>query len=143
MSQDQALASTAGLSNVEIVHTALDFARARQLDKARPYFADDLVLHVAEGLPYGGVYHGWDGYTEVLRKLKAFWAETNQDSREFLPLGADRVFVHFMLRARIASNNQPVEMPVVAIWEIRDGKIARIINFYFDTRRIAELAALP
>lgn len=127
--------------NLQIIETALDNARAGKLDLAKPYFADDFVLTVAEGLPYGGVYKGWDGYAQVLEKLKAFWVSTKHVDREFVPLGDDRVFVHFTLNANIKKNNAFVDMPVVAIWTMKDDKIASIINFYFDTKRIAELAA--
>jgi ketosteroid isomerase-like protein len=129
--------------NIEIVQTALDNARAGKLDQARPYFADDFVLQVAEGIPYGGVYHGWDGYTECLRRIKEFWNYTHQDDREFLPIGDDRVMIHFMLHGQIKKNNQLVEMPVVAFWYIKNDKISRVINFYFDSKKLAEQAALP
>lgn len=127
--------------NVHIVQTTLDNARAGRLDLAEPFFAADCVLHVAESLPHGGIYRGWQGYTECLKKLKTFWSATRLDSREFIALGDNRVMVHFDLDGHIAKNGQHVQMPIVAIWELKDSKIIRIRPFYFDTKRFADLAA--
>lgn len=128
--------------NAEVVQTALDSARAGQLDIAQPLFADDFVLHVAEGLPHGGIYRGWEGYTQCLKKLKNFWSVTRLNSREFIPVGDDRVFIYFDLDGDMAHNGQRVQMSIVAIWELKEGRITRIRPFYFDTKRFADLAAM-
>ena len=135
--------SDAQRKNITIVRTALDNARAGRLDDAKPFFADDFILYEAEGLPFGGVYRGWQGYIEVLKKLNQFWSSgRKQDSREFIPYGDDKVIIHFTLDGHITKNGQHVQMPVVAIWELKNGKILSIRPFFFDTKRIADLAAL-
>jgi ketosteroid isomerase-like protein len=129
--------------NIEIVRAALDNARAGRLDAAEPFFADDFILYEAEGLPFGGVYRGWRGYTEVLEKLNQFWSPGRaQHAREFIPYGDDKVIIHFTLDGNITKNGRHVQMPIVAIWELRDGKISSIRPFFFDTKRIADLAAM-
>jgi uncharacterized protein len=130
-------------SNVDLVRDALDLARAGNFDLARPYFAEDMIVYEAEGLPFGGVHHGWDGYLKVLKKIGQFWtAGRKNHSREFIPYGDDKVMLHHTLDAHIAKNGQHVEMPVVVIFELRDRKIASIRPFLFDTKRVADLAAL-
>lgn len=129
-------------SNIHVIRTALDSALAGRLDDARPFFADDFVLYEAKGLPFGGVYRGWEGYKEILGKLHDFWIPgRKQASREFVPYGDDKVIIHFTLEGRIAKNGQHVAMPVLALWELKDGKIASVRPFYFDTKRFADLAA--
>jgi ketosteroid isomerase-like protein len=128
--------------NINIVRTTLDNARAGRLDDARPFFADDFILYEAEGLPFGGVYRGWQGYLEVLDKLNKFWsAGRAQASREFIPYGENKVIIHFTLDGHITKNGKHVQMPIVAIWELKDGKIYSIRPFFFDTKLIADLAA--
>lgn len=128
--------------NIDIVRTALDNARAGRLDDARPFFAEDFILYEAEGLPFGGVYRGWRGYVEVLDKLNKFWSPGRaQGSRDFIPYGENKVIIHFTLDGQITKNGKRVQMPVVAIWELVDGKISRIRPFFFDTKLIADLAA--
>lgn len=128
--------------NVETVRNGLDYARAGRLDLARPYFADDMELHVAESLPHGGLYKGWDGYLEALKKLKHFWTGTNKlDSREFLPSGDNKVFIQFDLDGQMAKNGQRLKMAICAVWTLKDGKVHRIKPFYFDTKQFVDLAA--
>lgn len=128
--------------NAEIVHAVLDNARAGKLDLAEPYFAKDFVLHEAAGLPFGGEYHGWQGYKDCLVNLGKFWkGTTTHMEREFIPVGEDRVFVHFTVDAIIAKNNEHVNMPIVAIWRLENEKIVEIRPFFFDTKRIADLGA--
>jgi ketosteroid isomerase-like protein len=127
--------------NVHIVRSVLENALADRLDEAEPFFADDFILNHAEGLPFGGVYRGWRGYTQVLQRLKEFWSTMKTESSVFIPYGDDKVIIHFTLNGHIAKNGRHVQMPVVAIWELRDSKIFRIRPFLFDTKRIADLAA--
>jgi ketosteroid isomerase-like protein len=129
--------------NMKIVETALDNARAGNLDVARSYFADDFKLDVAPGVPTGGTYVGWDGYVKQLKILKDFWEYTKQENREFLPIGDDRVMIRFDLNGKIRKNGQIVQMPVVAFWTIKNGKITYVTNFYYDTKKLSELAAKP
>jgi uncharacterized protein len=133
--------SEAQKKNVEIVQTTLDNARAGNLKLIEHFFADDFVLHNAPGLPYGGDYHGWKGYVEQCEKLNKFWTNAKHGEREFLPVGDNRVFVHFSIDRDISHNGQHVKMPIVAIWELKNGKVQRIRPFYFDTKQIADLAA--
>jgi ketosteroid isomerase-like protein len=128
--------------NAQIVETILNNARAGNLDVIEGYFAEDFVLHNAPGLPYGGDYFGWSGYVEQCDKLNSFWANAIHHEREFIAVGDDRVFVHFWIDRDIAHNGQRVKMPIVAIWELKEGKVTRIRPFYFDTKRIADLAAM-
>jgi ketosteroid isomerase-like protein len=127
--------------NIDIVRTALENALAGRLQLAKPFFADDLVLYEADGLPFGGVYRGWEGYTQVLAKLGQFWSfRPKEVTRAYIPYSDDKVMLHFVLDANIAHNGLHVEMPIVDIFELKDGKISVIRTFYFDTKHIADLA---
>jgi ketosteroid isomerase-like protein len=130
--------------NIDTVRTALDNARANKLEAAKPFFADDFILYEADGLPFGGEYRGWDGYVDILMRLRAFFkaGERRQDDRSFIPYGDDKVIIHFTVDGYVAKNERHVRMPVLALWELKDGKIARIRPFFFDTKKIADLAAM-
>jgi ketosteroid isomerase-like protein len=128
--------------NLHTVETGLDTARSGRMDAARPYFHDDMILIEAEGLPFGGTYRGWDGYMEVLGKLGKFWTGgRKQHSRAFIPYGDDKVIMHHTLDGHIAKNGQHVEMPVMILIGLKDGKIASIQPFLFDTKKVSDLAA--
>ena len=127
-------------SNIDAINTILSNARYGSIHKIEHYFAKDLVLHNAPGLPYGGDYHGWDGYVAQCQKLDAFWANAIHHEREYIPAGEDRVFVHFWIDRDIAHNGQHVKMPIVAIWDFEGDKVKRIRPFYFDSKEIFDLS---
>lgn len=127
--------------NVEIIKNVLANARFGKLHLIEHLFADDFVLHNAPGLPFGGDYVGWDGYVAQCEKLDTFWSSAVHSEREYVPVGDDKVFIHFWIDRAIAHNGQHVKMPIVAIWNFRDGKVTEIRPFFFDTKQIADLAA--
>jgi ketosteroid isomerase-like protein len=126
--------------NLEIVQAAFGVSPARA-EAIRPLFADDFSCHVAAGLPYGGEYRGWEGYLALLANIGAFWSELRLNDQEFLPLDDNRVLIRFDLDGRIARTRRRVRMPVVAIWELRNGQVSKITIFYFDTKAVADAAA--
>jgi ketosteroid isomerase-like protein len=128
--------SEAQKRNVEIVQTTLENARAGNLHIIEGFFDDDFVLNNAPSLPYGGDYFGWQGYVDQCDKLNDFWGDAIHHGREFFPLDENRVLVNFWIDRDIAHNKQHVKMPIMAMWEIRDGKIRNIRPFYFDTKAI-------
>jgi ketosteroid isomerase-like protein len=128
--------------NVKIVEIMLANGHAQRWDVVRPYVADDLVLHVPEGLPFGGDYHGWEGYINILKTIGAFFSELKGGSREIATVG-NKVIVMNTLTGRIAKNGQPISFPLTDIWELRDGKVVEITAFYYDTKAISAAADMP
>lgn len=126
--------------NLEIVKIMLENGHAGRWDIVRPYVSDSIVLHVPEGLPFGGDYRGWQGYTDVLKAIGGFFSEIKGGPREFAAVG-QKVIVTGRLSCRIAKNGKPISFPLTDIWELRDGKVVEITAFYYDTKAIADLAA--
>jgi hypothetical protein len=46
------------------------------------------------------------------------------------------------INGHIAKNGQPIQMPTISLWELKDGKLAMVRPHFFDTKNIADLAAL-
>jgi hypothetical protein len=124
--------------NVEIVRAAF----LGRLNQSQDIIADEFVAHLAEGLPFGREYHGWQGYNELMGELQKFYSELQPESLAFIPYGDDKVIMHFTIDARIAKNGQHFRMPIMTIWRLNtDKKAVEITIFYFDTKRVADLAA--
>ena len=128
--------------NVGLVQGAFKNGMAGRLDLVRAFFGDDFVCHVAEGIPYGRDFRGWEGYTELLGNIKTFWSDLRQDDTQFVPYGDDKVIIHFTLDGHIAKNGQHVRMPVVAIWRLANKQVVEITIFYYDSKKVADLAAM-
>ena len=131
--------SEVGKRNVEVVQTMAANGRLGRWDVVRPLVADDIVLEIPRGLPFGGTYRGWDGYRAALAALD-FFAELDFGSLEFIA-SDDKVLVVAQLTGRIAENGRSVSQPYAAVWELEDGKVTKITAFYYDTKEIADLAA--
>jgi ketosteroid isomerase-like protein len=113
--------------------------RLGRWDVVRPLVADDIVLEIPEGLPYGRTFRGWEGYREALAAL-AFWTDLNIGPIEFAA-SDDKVVVIARLTGRIGKTGPAVSQPYAAVWELKDGKVTKITAFYYDTKEIADLAA--
>ena len=131
----------AAQQNQKIVEVLLANGHAGRWDIVRPHIADDIVLHVPAGLPFGGDYRGWQGYTDILKKIGAFFTELKASPREFATVG-NKVVVMARLSGRIAKNGKPISFPLTDIWELKDGKVVEITAFYYDTKAISDLAEM-
>ncbi len=127
--------------NLQIVQTLLANGHAGRWDIVRPLVADDVVLHVPKGLPFGGDYRGFEGYKEILGKIGGFFTELKGGPREFATVG-NKVIVMSTLSGRIAKNGRPISFPLTDIWELEDRKVREITAFYYDTREISAVAEL-
>jgi len=101
---------------------------------------DDFVVHQAGGLPFSGDYHGSQGFFELLNRM--------DDVLEFTagpimtdPLGDDAVAARFRLTFISRASRKSVEMGLVEIYTVRDGRIAELDVYYKDPAAVAALLA--
>ena len=85
-------------------------------------------------LPYGGTFHGHDGFRDFLRKLMTQPLEFRRELREYLDAG-ERVIVLLRFFARPKGRETEFEVPEVHIWTVRRGKIASL-EAYPDTAMV-------
>lgn len=128
--------------NIAMMQTALKNAFAGNFDVLKPLIADDFVIYEAEGLPFGGVFRGMEGYVKCMKGIESFFTNKTLAPPEFVPAGDSRVLMITELDAEITKNGQHVKMPSVSIWDFKNGKIAVVRPFFFDTKKVADLAAL-
>lgn len=125
--------------NEQIVRKMLENGLAGNFDAIRSHIGDDYVCRLPEGLPYGGVYRGWDGYTEVFGKIIDFFETVEFGPNTFLA-NDDTVVILSRLRGTVRRSGQAVDMPLAEVWELADDKVIAITAFYHDTKRLADLA---
>ncbi|WP_406642411.1 nuclear transport factor 2 family protein [Amycolatopsis sp. WGS_07] len=105
-----------------------------------PYFAEDVVLHQADGLPFGGAWRGHSGMEEFFLAMSRTWESFEIGEQEFLALGATSV-VRTQVRARTRATGRELEFPILQTLRIEDGRIAEVWPFYWDTAAIASACA--
>jgi ketosteroid isomerase-like protein len=84
-----------------------------------------------ESLPWGGVFHGHEGFREFFGRLFGQPVDWRREEREYLSAG-DRVVVLLRTFGRRKGRETEFEVPEVHIWTVRNGKILGL-EAYFDT----------
>lgn len=127
------------MSSSEALATVRKLFEAVARRDAGAYFGayhPDILINEAPSLPYGGDYRGLEGALRHAERFRAAWDRfQSEDNRElepeFLAIG-NRVIVLWRLRAR-ATNGDGIDLPVVSIYRLHDGKIIESRMFPFDT----------
>ncbi len=101
-----------------------------------PFFASDVVLHQAEGLPYGGTWRGHDGMERFFTAMSRTWASFEMLEQDFLATD-DPIVVLTQVRARARATGRELEFPILQTITVEDGRITDVRPFYWDTAEIA------
>jgi len=127
------------MSDSEVLITVRKLFEAVARRDAGAYFGafhPDILISEAPSLPYGGEYSGLEGVLRHAERFRATWDRyQSEDSRELEPeflAIANRVIVLWRLRAR-AANGEGIDLPVVSIYRLNDGKIIESRMYHFDT----------
>jgi ketosteroid isomerase-like protein len=101
-------------------------------------FADDIEWYEAEGMPYGGLHRGGEAVAQnvfgpISQDVDGF-AVTPE---EFMGSG-DTVAVVVRYTGTGKATGKALNVPVVHVWDIRNGKPARFRQF-IDTVKFAEV----
>ena len=133
-------------SNEEIALGVIRTIEQRDVEGLLELCADDVELHDAPSLPYGGTTRGkaalidqserqpartWLGTWDPLQPTE----EERRMDAEVVATAGDTVTIRYMQRA-LSPTGERYESPVVAVYEFRDGRFARAQMFHYDTAGI-------
>src|SRR5262249_33891714 len=134
----QQAAVAAGLGTVRRMFEAVERRDARALLGT---YADDIVITEAASLPYGGVYHGHHGAARHARGYIATWGHLqsvgDRPLGALLPQAGGRGVVVWRKRAP-AADGRHLDLPVVDVIELRNGKVGSLQMFPADTAKMLE-----
>jgi ketosteroid isomerase-like protein len=100
--------------------------------------ADDIEWHEPEGMPYGGVYHGGEAVAQnVFGPITQDIPDFAVTPEEFIASG-DAVAVVVRYTGTGKATGKPLDLSVMHVWDVRDGKIARFREFA-DTATFLEV----
>lgn len=133
-------------TNEEVVLEVIKAVEERDREKLLSLYHEDVAFHEAESLPYGGVSQGKAFLAEQLENRPEEtwlgtwdWVQPTDAARRFEPRVVasvgDEVVVQYTQRA-VSPDGERFEAPVVALYEVRDGKFARAQMFHYDTASI-------
>jgi ketosteroid isomerase-like protein len=107
-----------------------------------PFFAPDVVLHQADGLPYGGTWRGHAGMEQFFLAMSQAWESFEMVKQEFLATGETAV-VLTQVSACARASGRKLTFPILQTIAVKDGRIAEIRPFYWDTAAIAAACSAP
>ncbi len=101
-----------------------------------PFFSPDVVLHQADGLPYGGIWRGHEGMERFFLAMGATWDVFDMLAQSFLSETSPLVVLtHVHVRAR--TTGRELDFPILQTITVEDGHITEVRPFYWDTAAIA------
>ncbi|MGW5384897.1 nuclear transport factor 2 family protein [Nocardia sp. NPDC003963] len=105
-----------------------------------PFFAPDVELVQADGLPYGGVWRGHDGMERFFRTMSETWERFDMVEQTILAATGPLV-VLTDVHARSRATGRDLAFPILQTITVADGRITRVQPFYWDTAAIAAVCA--
>jgi ketosteroid isomerase-like protein len=126
-------------SNLAVVRQFYDHVFAGNLESLRPLLADSFNVVEADGLPYAGVFRGYDGLMALMAKVQSHWGTQFSGEIEHYIASGDRVAVLLLMKGVEAETGAAVSVPLCEVWELKEGKVASVRPFYWDTAQIAAL----
>jgi ketosteroid isomerase-like protein len=127
--------------NVEIVKRALEAFSSGDAGGFASLTTSDVEWKTGLGAIEGGeIFHGHEGVERYFARLSGAWEEFRFVAHEFHDHD-DVVLVLGQLVGRGRTGGVPVDSPVGAVWDLREGKIWRL-RAYLDqgeATRVAEL----
>ena len=137
MSDPLTEAMTNSNSPLDIIKLGYSRYAARDFAGVFELLADDIVVWQTDELPWGGEHHGHDGARKFFGLLAQYTAAT-PEPEAFVPAGK-HVAVYGKLKGKANSTGKDIDLTIVHLWQVENGKINRFEAF-IDTP--AMLAAL-
>jgi len=134
------------MTNAEVVLAVIRAVQERDAEALFALYHDDVELHDAPSLPYAYTARGKAAMRDQLESApETTWLGTwgplqpTEEERRMDPrvvaTDGDEVIVRYTTRA-LAPDGERYESPVLGLYEVREGKLARAQMFHYDTAAI-------
>lgn len=133
-------------ADVELVRRLFAAVERRDLAAVVECYHEEIEIHEAESLPYGGVHRGLDGAVRHAAQFVATWAPFQTPAEQRLDAtfaGAEdgTVVAVFRHRAVAPACGRRLDEPEVAVYRLRAGKVVRSQMFHADPAALLRFLA--
>jgi ketosteroid isomerase-like protein len=101
---------------------------------------ETFVVHSPAELPWGGEYHGPDGFVELITTITSTVTLGMQGEMQLLDAG-DKVIVTAMGTFTSPSSGKTAVTPLVEVFQVRDGKLTDMDIYYKDPGAVSAVVA--
>jgi predicted SnoaL-like aldol condensation-catalyzing enzyme len=120
-------------SPLELHRSVLEGYATMTVEQAREVISDRLVLHEADGLPFGGIYRGPEGFVELMQTIQRDYPSFDFQLDCMLSDGEENIIFQGRMSADTPGGH--LTMPVMERWRFENDKAVEIIVCWHDTRR--------
>jgi uncharacterized protein len=121
--------------NIEVMLKIFSAIERRDPKRLLESFHPDVEFHWPPSLPYGGTSRGLKlsppSWVETWDSLQPTEAERSMDPR--VVAASDEEVVILWRQRGISPAGDRIDTPVLSLYQLREGKLARAQMFYFDT----------
>ena len=105
-------------------------------DAVETMLSDDLVIHEAESLPFGGAYRGKRALRDLFATVMAYWDEPSVDIYSIV--GDDTHVVALMNFSMTSkASGRTIVQKMAEVSTVRDGLVVEMRIHYYDTALVA------
>ena len=124
------------MSAVTLLNTMYERAHVGDWDGVEALLSDDLVIHEAASLPFGGEYRGKRALRDLFSTVMAYW---DRPSVEVYSVVGDDTYVvalmNFTMTSKHSGNTFTQKMAEVST--VRDNLVVEMRIHYYDTTQVA------
>ncbi len=91
------------------------------------------VLFQPHSLPYGGEWHGPEGFHSWMKAFGEEWSSLEVRDPHFFPSGDDVVFSRSHVFAVARRTGQDIDWPLLQFFRVKDDRILELRPFHWDT----------
>jgi len=136
-------------ASTDIVMAAFAAVERRDERRLAELYHPEVEFHWPPSLPYGGSFHGptalqagdRTGFDQVWDRLQPSRRERGMDPR--VVAASDQEVVVLWHQRGLRPDGQRLDMEVLGLYGVRDGKFARAQMFYFDTTAVLRFLQQP
>jgi uncharacterized protein len=111
----------------------------KTFSQALAMMAPDFVVSSPPGLPWGGTYHGVDGFMTMVRHLMSLASIGDEGDMEFIEAGDHVVGRSRTGRITSIADGAHVSTPIVEIVRVHAGKLVEMDIYYKDPGAVAAI----
>ncbi|AUX42405.1 uncharacterized protein SOCE26_038360 [Sorangium cellulosum] len=120
------------LTNQQVIQSIYDTGKTDDFETILSFMDPDLVIQEAESLPYGGTYHGPEGFHRLIARVFESVRSLHVEVEGMLADG-DQVIAMLRVKLGLKGSDREFETKVAEYWRLRDGKVIELRPFYWDT----------
>ena len=118
-------------TDTERLQTFVGLMMSGRYDEARSMVSSDVVIHEPASIPYGGEFHGLEGFDQFRRTFGATWKSWS-DGPIWYAEHAGKVVKLNVITAVSRATGRSYTTPLAEFFTFKDGKLAEIQVFYQD-----------